>query len=270
MGAGVATAGAVGIGVDRRSRWQRRAQRGLIVAGVAGTLFGLWALLWDQTDFLPSPAATFDMAVELLGQSGTFTDILATVRRLVIGLAIGYGSAVAVALAMNQSRWWNGFFTPYVFTMLTMPSLATALISLMVFGLSEIGVYLAVAGVIFPFATVGLLEGLSNMDGRLSEMTVVYRWSRWERVRHQLLPQMAPFMFATFRNVHALAWKIVVITELFSQQTGIGFQYKRAYDFFELERLIVWGAFFVMLVVFVEYGVLRPLERWVFRWQRSA
>lgn len=265
-----AEAAAVRVVPESDGRWQRRLLRALIVLTTASALIGLWALLWDRTDFLPSPAATWEMGVELLGQSGTFSDILATVRRLVMGLAIGYGAAVIIALIMNQSRWWNGFFTPYVFTMLTMPSLATALISLMVFGLSEIGVYLAVAGVIFPFATVGLLEGLSNMDGRLSEMTTVYRWGTYERVRHQLLPQMAPFMFAAFRNVHALAWKIVVITELFSQQNGIGFQYKRAYDFFELERLIVWGVFFVALVMFVEYGILRPLERFVFRWQRTA
>lgn len=256
------------ITVPSRGAWRRRAQRGLIVAGTAGALLTFWALIWDSTDFLPSPGATFDMAVTLLGQPGTFTDILATVRRLVVGLAIGYGSAVLIALIMNQSRWWNGFFTPYVFTMLTIPSLVTALISLMVFGLSEVGVYLAVAAVIFPFATVGLLEGLTSMDTRLSEMTQVYRWGRLERVRHQLLPQMAPFMFSAFRNVHALAWKIVVITELFSQQTGIGFQYKRSYDFFELERLIVWGIFFITLVMLVEYGLLRPLERYVFRWQR--
>jgi len=268
VSAGSATV-AIGPGSAARLRWQRRAIRAGIVLGIAGALIGFWAIIWDQTDFLPSPAATWDVGVDLLGRSGTFDDIFATVRRLVVGLAIGYGAAVIVSLIMNQSRWWNGFFTPYVFTMLTIPSLATALISLMIFGLSEVGVYLAVAGVIFPFATVGLLEGLSNMDGRLNEMTMVYRWGRWERIRHQLLPQMAPFMFAAFRNVHALAWKIVVIAELFSQQNGIGFQYKRSYEFFELERLIVWGIFFVTLVMLVEYALLRPFEAYVFRWQRA-
>lgn len=250
------------------ARWRRRLVRGLIVLGTASALLGLWFAFWDETDFLPSPTATWDTGIELLGQSGTFDDIFATVRRLVVGLAAGYGAAVAVALVMNRSRWWNGFFTPYVFTMLTIPSLATALISLMVFGLSEVGVYVAVAGVIFPFATVGLLEGLSGMDTQLDQMTEVYRWGTFERVRHRLLPQMAPFMFATFRNVHALAWKIVVIAELFSQQNGIGFQYKRAFEFFEFERLIVWGVFFVALVMLVEYGLVRPLEAYVFRWQR--
>jgi NitT/TauT family transport system permease protein len=78
---------------------------------------------------------------------------------------------------------------------------------------------------------------------------------------------MAPFLFSAFRNVHALGWKIVVIAELFSQQVGIGAEYKRAYGFFELERLVVWTFFFIIMITTVEYVILRPLERRVFRWR---
>lgn len=237
----------------------------LLVASLA--LLAVWQLTWDRTDFLPSPRATVEVIIDLLGQPSTYADLAATARRLVMGLTIGYGAAVVVALLMQISPWWSRFFRPYIFITLTTPSLVISLLSLMVFGLSEIGVYLAVAIVVFPFVVVGLDEGIAALDPRLSEMTFAYRFALWSRVRHQILPSMAPMLFAAFRNVHALGWKVVVIAELFSQQTGLGVEYKRAYGFFELDRLVAWTFFFIVMVVGVEYGILRPIERRVFRWR---
>lgn len=245
-----------------------RARRIIVsLAGIAAVL-GFWTYIWDKTDFLPSPSSTWDVGIELLGEGKTYGDLFDTARRLFMGLGIGYMSAFAVALMMRQSKWWRTFFSPHVFVLISMPGLALSLIALMVFGLSEIGVYLAVGGVVFPFVVVSLQEGFDNLDAKLSDMTKVYRFSTWARIRHQAIPEMAPYLFAAFRNVHALAWKIVVIAELFSQQSGIGFQYKRAYGFFEFNHLLVWAFFFIMMVMIVEYGLLRPFESAVFRWRR--
>lgn len=245
----------------------RRTRRPVATVIMVGVVLMLWAALWDRTDFLPSLATTWNYGTETLAEGRTYRDLLATARRLALGLGIGYVGAVAVTLLMRRSSHWKLFFAPHVFVLISTPGLAMSLISLMIFGLSEIGIYLAVAGVVFPFVVVSLLEGMEGLDAKLGEMTRVYHFSLWDRIRHQVTPEMAPFMFAAFRNVHALAWKIVVIAELFTQDDGIGWQYKRAFAFFEFERLIVWGGYFVGLVVLVEYGVLRPIERMVFRWR---
>jgi NitT/TauT family transport system permease protein len=76
-------------------------------------------------------------------------------------------------------------------------------------------------------------------------------------------------MFSAFRNAHALSWKLVVITEVFSQQNGIGYQYKKSFDYFQLNQLMVWLFFFLIVVFGVEYGILRPLERRSTRWRRT-
>lgn len=254
-----------------RSRVSRRLRdrlaRGAIAVAVFGAILALWAIFWDSTDFLSSPGSTWDTITNLLGQSETYDNLFATARRLVVGLAIGYGAGVTVALIMASSRRAEAAFAPYIFLTITAPSLAVALISLMVFSLSETGVYLAVAIVVFPFVVVSLTEALAGLDTRLQEMTRVYGFSFWERIRHQSLPEIAPLLFAAFRNVHALAWKIVVVVELFSQQTGIGFQYREAFGFFELDRLIAWTTFFMVMVLFVEYALVRPLDSFVFRWR---
>lgn len=252
----------------------RRARRTWLPRVALGSLLlivvvALWAAFYDHTDFLPAPIATWNTAIELLQEPATYDNLLATARRLAVGLAIGYVGAVMTALLMRQSAWWKRMLSVYVLLAISIPGLAMSLISLMVFGLSEVGVYIAVAAVVFPFAVVNLSEGFDDLDATLADMARTYRFSTWQRIRHVTIPEMAPYLFSAFRNVHALAWKLVVIAELFSQSEGVGYQYQIAYRFAELERLIVWAGFFIAMVVIVEYGLLRPFESAVFRWRNS-
>ncbi len=242
-------------------------KRAMLMAGLAGVTLLAWSMLWDKTDWLSSPAETWETFVQTARTPSTYANLAATAKRLFIGLFIGYIVGVAAAFLMHKSKWWDRFTKPYVFIALSTPGLAWSLISLMVFSLSDLGVYMAVAGVVFPFVAISLLAGLNSIDAHLTEMSNVFRFSWFDRIWHQTLPEMAPHLFAAFRNVHALAWKIVVLSELFSTQNGIGFQYKRAFAFFSTKRLIVWAAFFVMMVMIVEYGILRPFERLVSRWR---
>jgi NitT/TauT family transport system permease protein len=244
-----------------------KATRTALLIGAGAVVLLTWQLLWDSTDFLPSPAATSVEAMVLLGEPDTYADLGATVRRLLVGLIMGYGAALLVALLMQVSPWWHRFFGPAVYVTITAPSMVVSLLCLMVFGLSEFGVCMSVAIVVFPFVVVSLDEGVKALDPKLSEMSRIYGFSATNRIRHLALPEMAPFLFSAFRNVHALGWKVVVIAELFSQQVGIGAEYKRAYGYFELEQLVVWTLFFIVMITAVEYLLLRPFERRVFRWR---
>lgn len=247
----------------------RRLQRRLLPLVGLGLAFVAWAWGYRYTSYVPGPAEVWGQAAGLLLQQDTYYNVWVSLRRLLAGLGLGYVAAFFVTLFMRVNRWWEAFFSVYVFVALTIPSLAMALFSLMIFGLSEVGVYFAVGVVVFPFVVVGLNDGFKNLDANLGDMAKVYRLSWWQRTRHVAIPDMAPHMFSAFRNAHALAWKLVVVTEVFSQQNGIGYKYQQAFRFLELNELMVW-LFFLLIVVFgVEYGILRPLERRSFRWRPS-
>lgn len=252
------------------NRWREWAVRYLLPAiGVALVLL-VWQLVHPLTRFLPSPAEVWADALLVLGERESYLNIIRSLRRLLIGLGAGYLLGFFVALAGRASDWWRRFFSVYVYVTITIPSLAVALFSLMVFGLSEVSVYVSVATIVFPFVVVSLHDGFESLDTRLNDMSRVYRLGTAQRLRHVAIPEMAPFLFAALRNAYALGWKIVVVTEVFSaQQSGIGAEYNRAYDYFTLDRLVVWVVFFLVVVFGVEFGVFRPWERRVFRW-RSA
>lgn len=228
-----------------------------------------WLVIQNYTEYIPPLQDVLVRTWEVLKQPETYSHLGATLRRLVGGLGLGYISACLVALIMRSSEWWRRFFMTYVFLTLSLPSLAVALFTLMIFGLSEVGVYIAVAVIVFPFVVLSLQEGFDSLDNTRVEMAAVYRFSTWARLRHVAIPEMTPFLFAAFRNAHSLAWKIVIIAEVFSQSTGIGYQYKRAFDFFLLEQMVVWLLFFIAAIFILEYLILRPIERRALRWRGS-
>lgn len=255
--------------IPAKSRWREPFLQYLLPAvGVALVLL-VWFLVHPLTRFLPAPGEVWTEAGRLLTLGDTYMNIWRSLRRLLIGLGAGYLLGFLVALIGRVSPWWRRLFNVYVYTAITVPSLAVALFALLIFGLSEISVYVAVATIIFPFVVVSLHEGFESLDSRLHDMSRVYRFSTAQRLAHVAIPEMAPHLFAALRNAYALAWKILVVTEVFSaQQTGIGAKYNTAYDLFALNTLVVWVVFFLVVVFGVEFGVFRPWERRVFRWRK--
>lgn len=230
-------------------------------------MFVAWLVAGRYAAYLPPPSDVLAEAAVLLREPSTYRDIAVSMVRLVVGLGTGFLLAVAVALAMRASPWWERFFGVYVYVAASLPSLAAALFAYMIFGRSELGVYAAVAVIVFPYVVFNLSEGLHGIDRGLSEMASVYRFDRWRRLRHVVLPQLAPELSSALRNSYALAWKLVVVAEVFSQDNGIGYQYRRAYGFFDVDALAAWIAFFLVAVFAVEYGLMRPVDRWMFRWR---
>lgn len=229
----------------------------------------IWYLGYSFTKFLPSPTEVASKIVEFSSDSETYMHIADTLRRLVIGLFIGIFLGTAAAIISRFKQALKNLIDIYVFVALTIPSMAVAFISLMLFGISELGVYVAVAVITFPFITTTLQEGLKSLDEEQLKMAKVYNLSMYDLFRHIIIPHLNPFFFAALRNTHALGWKVVIVAEVFSTRTGIGYQFNLAFDNFSMENLVIWLLFFLSVVMFLEYVVLRQVEKRVFRWRES-
>ena len=81
-------------------------------------------------------------------------------------------------------------------------------------GLTETAAIIAVALNKLPIATVTVREGARALDRGLDDMAQVFRMGAWVRMRHVVLPQLAPYLAAAARSGLSLVWKIVLIVEL--------------------------------------------------------
>jgi NitT/TauT family transport system permease protein len=56
--------------------------------------------------------------------------------------------------------------------------------------------------------------------------------------------------------------------ELLGRSNGVGFQISLFFSLFDVASIIAYTIAFVAVVQLIEFGVLRPLDRYVVRWRR--
>jgi NitT/TauT family transport system permease protein len=136
------------------------------------------------------------------------------------------------------------------------------------FGLTEVAAITAVAVNKIPNVAVTIREGARALDRDLLDMAQVYRFGWWRRLRHVVLPQLAPFFIAASRSGLALVWKIVLVVELIGRSNGVGFELHTAFQLFDVATILAYALVFTALVQAIELGIMQPWERALNRWRR--
>jgi NitT/TauT family transport system permease protein len=231
-------------------------------------LLPLWWFAHRHTTFIENPVTVFQELPAFLAKPGTWSNIGITIARVAAGLAVGIVSGFVVAFAMTRSRLAANVLGYYVTAALRTPSAIAAILALAIFKGSEIGYVLVVALITFPYMAVGLRDGLASADRELDEMARVYRFGLIAQVRHVGAPFIAPYIFAALRNSHALAWKVIVVAEIFgAARQGFGAAFEHAWSYMLMTEVHLWLLVFMAIVLFAEYGLIRSAERHVFRWR---
>ena len=216
---------------------------------------------------LPTPFETYEAMVEIVN-SGLFIDsMLNTIRRVAIPFVAAWGASVVIGVAMGIDDRAEKYFDVAVILGLTIPGLAWAVISIMFFGLSQFTAYFAVFITILPMITINFWEGVKDIDMQLTEMGEVFNFSRLRNIRHVLLPQLYPYMFSAGRFGLGLAWKVVVLVEFLGMGNGVGYQIGLEFSNFDMAAVLAWTGLFTLVMLVIEYGGFKYLERRYLAWR---
>jgi NitT/TauT family transport system permease protein len=200
-----------------------------------------------------SGALPWNLAITLGRVAAAFT------LSLLLGCALG--------IAMGRWRRLDLILDNAVTVLLNLPALVVIVLIYVWFGMNEIAAISAVALNKLPTTVVTLREGARAMDPALGEMAESFRMSRWRTLRHVILPQLAPYIFAASRAGLALIWKIVLVVELLGRSNGVGFQIQIFFQLFDVTLILAYTFAFILVVQVIEWGILQPLERRVTRWR---
>ena len=236
-------------------------------------LIAAWQLLSTyvfEPFILPAPTRVLEEMREIIGRGDFWENFFATTRHLAIGFTLAYVLGTAVGIAMGRSPFFDGLFRDYVMVTLTTPGLVFALIALMVFGLRTTAPIVAIVLTSLPHVTVNVVEGVRAIPSELTDMAAAYGVGRVTRLRHIILPAVAPFMFAAVRYGFAIAWKITALTELFGGSEGVGVQIRVKYELFNTAGVLAWAFFLVALALVFDRLLLQRIERHFFRWRPRA
>lgn len=257
---------------EERVRAARRKERiSSVVWRVAGYAFFLsaWELasgtLMDET-LLPGPLMVFQTFGELWASGevpGAFAD---TLTRIGIGFSIAFVVGTAIGILM-QNRWLNGFFRDAVTIGVTTPGLIWALITAIIFGNRPWGPLIAIVLTTFALISVNVAEGIKALPKDLIDMAKAFGVGVVRRNREIVIPHLAPYIFTGVRFGFSIAWKVTVLTEVFSASSGIGFEMRTATQLFRLPEFLTWILAFYVFALFLEKVVLEVIERRFFAWR---
>jgi len=193
-----------------------------------------------------------------------------TLGRIALGLVIAFVLAFAIGLTSARNRFARAFFEPALLLGLTVPGLVWALLCVIWFGLSLKTSVVAIALGVAPALAVTLTQGIEAVDPQLIEAAHVYRLGFWSRLRNLWLPAILPFLLAGMRLAFSLAWKVVVLVEVFGLSTGVGYALNSAFISQNVAAVLAWTVAFTVVVAVIEYGLFQTVERAVTRWKRKA
>lgn len=258
-------------------RWVRGASSRLRTTGIpvaVGLLTGLavwWLLSVTETlEFLPTPGAVAEEFGEAVTSSEFYSAMGATLQRIGIGWAIAYTAAIAIGLSMARNWIFEAAAHPYVFIGLAVPAPVTILFAVLALGLGETTSLVALCVVVTPFIVTFIYDGARAIDESYVEMSNVFRFSFRERLRHVIMPQLAPALLSGARFGFAMTWKIVVLVEALSAADGIGERLDYFFAFNQSAAILAWVFSFTLIMFVVEFAVFRTISRRLFRWKRAT
>jgi len=216
---------------------------------------------------LPEPQAVAVMMVDEARSGALAFNLGATLSRVAIAFALAMLIGSAIGWVMGRYRTADRFGDPWLIVLLNLPALVIIVLAYVWAGLTETAAIIAVALNKLPIAAVTVREGARALDRGLDDMAQVFRMSAWTRMRHVVLPQLAPYLAAAARSGLSLVWKIVLIVELLGRPNGVGFEIGTAFQLFDVTKILTYALAFTAVMLVIETFLVQPLERHVSRWR---
>jgi NitT/TauT family transport system permease protein len=216
---------------------------------------------------LPPPAVVGREMVTLLTSGELWEHARFSLQRLFLAFALTLLIGIIVGLAMGMNRWLDGFFRDFSVIMFTTPTLIFVLITGLIFGISYVGPIVAIVLASFSYVSFNLWEGVRAVPKDLLDMGNSYKMRGAARIRHIIIPAVAPYLFQGARFAFAMTWKVALLAEVFGGNQGIGYRMGLAYQSFHMSALLAWVLWFLLSALFFERFVLQQLENRSLRWR---
>lgn len=251
-------------GLQKRQRQQDLAVR--IVA--AAVLLTIWELGGRRISPLlfATPSAIVGAAGKVIGSGELWKYLQVSLKVFIAGTALGTLIGIVGGVAMARARILDLALEPIVIALYSTPMVALIPLLVLWLGFGDS----AKAAVIFLFTLFPVLlntyQGVKSVDPKLLEVARAYRSSERDLWLDVILPSSLPFMVAGVRLAIGRGLVGMVVADLYTAVSGIGYLIVRYAQNIQIDRL------FVPIVVLSLMGVtlvqgLRWLEAKVAPWQ---
>jgi ABC-type nitrate/sulfonate/bicarbonate transport system permease component len=233
------------------------------------TSFALWWLVSQDglklvsQDSFPSPTAVVGAAGRVRSVIGE--DIVATLARVLVGMAAGTALGIGVGLLMSYDRRVLYSLEPLVESMRPVPVIAMIPFFLLWFGISENGKLLLISLGVFTVVVVNTLEAVRNVPPIYIRAAKTLGARRRQIYRRIILPGIVPGLVGPLRVALAVAFTLSVAAEFLGADRGVGYRILEARRLYRPDVILLGVLLFGVMAGIVDLALRRGL-RYLTRW----
>jgi len=233
-------------------------------------LLVLWALIaaFAHSRLLPDPLSVGSAILADIRSGELPFQMACTLARVLAAFSVAFSLGVVAGYAMGRWKAVDRYADPWLIVLLNLPALVVIIFAYVWIGLNETAAIVAVALNKLPNVIVVTREGVRSLDAGLDDMSRAFKMKWLTRIRHVVLPQLAPYLAAVSRSSLSISWKIVLVVELIGRPNGVGFVLGSAFSLFDMTKILSYAISFVALMLAIETLLVQPLERRTNRWRR--
>jgi NitT/TauT family transport system permease protein len=218
---------------------------------VAG-LLGIWqvAALILNTDSFPSALDGIRAIPAILSDRGDLINILASLRRMAIGLSLAVIFAIPLGLMMGRSRAVASFFNPLLMVIYPVPKAALMPVIMLWLGVGDVSKTLVIfLGVSLPIIYHSF-QGAKAVEEKMLWSGAAMGMSAAQRMLRIVLPAALPEILTGCRTGLVLALITMVTSEMIARQSGAGNILFNALDMAQYDTV------FAMIIIIGAMGII--------------
>src|SRR5882724_532858 len=229
---------------------------------------GLWqiASLFFPPFLFPSLIDVFKRCFDILVSWSQFSDVLATIGRILAGLTGAFIAGAIFAVMMARSRAVNEFLSPILALFQGIPALSWVVFAIIWFHGIEPRIFFIMVMTTLPAFTFQVLSALQAMPRDLMEMVMSFRPTRVKLFRAMIIPAILPDILTAWKVNLGNASRVVVVAELVGATGGVGYELLQQQQVFDMAGALAWTLQLVFFVLIAQ-AVLTLIENIAFRYR---
>jgi NitT/TauT family transport system permease protein len=216
--------------------------------------------------------AVNDLAFHADPRTGNYIfwlDTAASLRRLLIALAISTLSALIVGVAIGLLPMVGALLNPFVAVISMAPPLALLPILFIVMGLGEASkIALIVIGSV-PVLVRDLAMRVSELPREQFLKAQTLGASTWQIALRMVLPQMLPRLVDSLRLQLGPAWLFLIAAEAIAADSGLGYRIFLVRRYLSMDVILPYVAW-ITLLAYLSDAALRWVQSRAFPWFAAA
>jgi NitT/TauT family transport system permease protein len=202
---------------------------------------GIWQVGAMNTDpvLFTSPAKVAVAAVEMIGSGELWAGLAPSLLVLVMGLTLAIFFGTLLGLALARFRVLDVGLTVYITFLYSIPSVALVPLIVLWAGYETTAkVIILFLFAFFPMV-INTYQGVKSVDPKLLEVGRAFRCSERQLWTNIVLPGALPFIVTGIRLAVGRGMIGMVLADLYTAISGIGYLIVRAASTFQVDKMFV-------------------------------